>query len=225
MKFENKELILFDFDGTLIDSVPDLVSAINEMQAALGRESFAEDVVRSWVGNGAHTLVKRALSASVNIDESIDTVFFEKALHIFLSAYKEHACVKTCTYPNVHTTLQKLKEYGYKMAIVTNKPHTFVAPILKGLKLEEYFSLYLGGDSLEKKKPHPEPLLHICKELGVDVLNAVMVGDSKNDILAANAANMQSIAVSYGYNYGEDISLHNPTMVVDDFADILKSLI
>ena len=224
MKFENKELILFDFDGTLIDSVPDLVSAINEMQTALRREHFEEDVVRSWVGNGAQTLVKRALSGSVNIDESIDTAFFEKALEIFLRAYKEHACVKTRTYPNVHTTLQKLKERGYKMAIVTNKPHTFVAPILKGLELEEYFSLYLGGDSLEKKKPHPEPLLHICRKLGVDVLNAVMVGDSKNDILAANAANMQSIAVSYGYNYGEDISLHHPSIVVDDFADILKSL-
>jgi len=224
VRFENKELILFDFDGTLIDSVPDLVSAVNEMQTALGGEHFLEEQVRSWVGNGAQTLVKRALSGSVNIDENIDTLFFEKALEIFLSAYKEHACVKTRTYPNVHATLKKLQEYGYKMAIVTNKPHAFVAPILKGLELEEYFSLYLGGDSLEKKKPHPQPLLHICKELDVDVVNAVMVGDSKNDILAANAANMQSIAVSYGYNYGEDISLHNPSIVVDDFADILKSL-
>jgi phosphoglycolate phosphatase len=223
VKFDAKELIIFDLDGTLIDSVPDLATAVNQMQRDLGREVFSEDLIRSWVGNGAQTLVKRALSADVEIDKNLDDDLFTKALAIFLAAYKEHACVKTKTYPNVGSTLKALHENGYKMAIVTNKPYAFVAPILETLKLQRYFSLYLGGDSLPEKKPHPEPLLYVCDKMGYSVKQALMVGDSKNDILAANAAGMQSIAVSYGYNYGEDISAFKPDVVVDDFADILES--
>jgi len=225
VKLDEKELIIFDLDGTLIDSVPDLVTAVNQMQSALKRKVFEEKLVRSWVGNGAQILVKRALSANVEIDKNIDEIFFQKALKIFLAAYKENVCVKTQVYPNVHTTLQALKEKGCKMAIVTNKPYVFVEPILSTLELETFFSLYLGGDTLEQKKPHPAPLLHVCKEMGTSVERAVMVGDSKNDILAANAADMQSIAVSYGYNYGEDISLYEPDVIVNDFADILESFL
>jgi len=88
--------------------------------------------------------------------------------------------------------------------------------------MKDFFALYLGGDSLEVKKPDAQPLLHVCKELGISVDESVMVGDSKNDILAANAANMHSIAVNYGYNYGEDISIHKPDIIVDDFAEILE---
>ncbi len=112
---------------------------------------------------------------------------------------------------------------GYRLAIVTNKPFAFVEPILEGLKLTGLFELILGGDSLTQKKPDPMPLLHVCTTLGVAVEACVMVGDSKNDILAANACSMQSLGVTYGYNYGEDINSYNPDVVVDDFADILKT--
>jgi len=224
LKLGKKELILFDFDGTLIDSVPDLVFAINEMQSQLNREHFEEQLVRSWVGNGAQTLVKRALSKNVLVDEALDQKLFEKALAIFLESYKKNVCVKTKTYEGVVSTLHLLQKRGYKMAIVTNKPHNFVAPILEQLGLNDFFALFIGGDALEYKKPHPQPLEYICQEMNVSIVNAVMVGDSKNDILAANAANMQSIAVSYGYNYEEDISIYNPTVVIDHFRDILEVL-
>jgi len=222
LKFEAKKLIIFDLDGTLIDSVPDLVEAINQMQLSLGRSVFSESVVRSWVGNGASTLVKRALSSSIEIDENLDETLFEEALELFLASYKKNACVKTKAYPHVNTTLEALQKKGYTMAIVTNKPYIFVEPILKALGMQEFFSLYLGGDSLKVKKPDAQPLLHVCKELEVSVQESVMVGDSKNDILAANAANIHSIAVNYGYNYGEDISIYNPDIIVDDFAEILE---
>jgi phosphoglycolate phosphatase len=88
----------------------------------------------------------------------------------------------------------------------------------------EFFELILGGDSLEKKKPDPMPLLHVCNKLNISIEESVMVGDSKNDIQAANACNMQSIGLTYGYNYGENISVHNPSIVFDDFADILSTL-
>ena len=215
MNFTKKELLIFDFDGTLIDSVPDLALAVNHTLKSLNKDTFEEDIIRSWVGNGAVTLVKRALSG--------DEILFEKALAIFLTFYKNNLCVKTKLYPNVSSTLKTLKNKGYRLAIVTNKPYDFIEPILKGLELENTFEFCLGGDSLTLKKPNPEPLFYTCKKLGVDVENSLMIGDSKNDILAATSAKMDSIGVSYGYNYGEDIALYKPDVVVDDFADILKS--
>ena len=221
MKFTDKELILFDLDGTLIDSVPDLALAVNEMLTALGRDTFTEDIIRYWVGNGAQTLVKRALSGSREVAENIDEKLFNEALNIFLGFYRQHLCADTHPYPHVAQTLQALKEKGYRLGIVTNKPYEFVGPILTGLKLTGVFESYLGGNSLERKKPDPLPLLHICRELGVSVDASVIVGDSRNDILAANAAGMQSIGVTYGYNYGEDIAVYEPDAVVNDFGDIL----
>ena len=224
MQLGNKKLILFDLDGTLVDSVPDLALAVNDMLTTLGRESFDVDVIRSWVGNGAQTLVKRGLCGSSEINENLDEALFVKALDVFLKSYAKNLCVETVTYPNVVSSLQTLKDEGFRLALVTNKPFDFIEPLLKGLGMKGMFELCLGGDSLAVKKPNPEPLLHICKVLGVSVENSLIVGDSKNDILAANSAKMQSIAVSYGYNYGEDISVHNPDYVVDDFAEILSVL-
>ena len=130
----------------------------------------------------------------------------------------------TVTYSNVPATLTRLKEMGYRLVIVTNKPFAFVEPILESLTLSGLFKLILGGDSLDKKKPDPLPLLHACEKMNVSAEQCVMVGDSKNDILAANAAGMQSIGVTYGYNYGEDIGLHNPTVKIDDFSELLELL-
>jgi phosphoglycolate phosphatase len=131
--------------------------------------------------------------------------------------------VDTVTYPHVRATLKILKAKGYRLAIVTNKPFALIQPILDGLDLNGIFEFLLGGDSLDKRKPDPLPLLHTCEQLGVNADDCVMVGDSKNDILAAHAANMQSIGLTYGYNYGEDINEHGPDVSFDDFADIIAA--
>ena len=223
IKFNAKELILFDLDGTLIDSAPDLALAVNHTLKILNLCAFDESVIRSWVGNGAQTLVKRALSGKSEIDANIDEALFAKALDVFLNFYKDNLCVKTITYPNVVSTIAALKTRGYRLVIVTNKPYDFIEPILKGLNLDGVFELSLGGDSLSSRKPDPQPLLYACEKLNVSVEKTIMIGDSKNDILAAKAAGMDSIGVSYGYNYGEDIGIYEPDAVVDDFGDILKS--
>ncbi|MBT8344175.1 MAG: phosphoglycolate phosphatase, partial [Sulfurovum sp.] len=218
------KIILFDLDGTLIDSAPDLALAVNHMLETLKRETFSDDTIRYWVGNGAQVLVKRALSGQSDIDEDLDPELFRKALDIFLMFYAQNLCLDTVMYPNVSTTLHALKAAGYRLVIVTNKPFDFVAPILKSLELESLFEFYLGGDSLEKKKPDPLPLQYVCEKMNVSVENCVMVGDSKNDILAANAAGMKSVGVTYGYNYGEEIGVYNPTVIIDDFSELLELL-
>lgn len=224
MQFSDKKLLIFDLDGTLIDSVPDLANALNHMLRSLGRTPFEEDTIRFWVGNGAQILVKRALSGGTTIDDRLDESLFKSALTIFLNNYAENLATNTRPYDQVPQTLHALKESGYTLVIVTNKPYDFVLPILQGLGLAQYFEDYLGGDSLTAKKPDPLPLIHISKQFNVPVDKALMIGDSKNDILAANAAKMDVVAVSYGYNYGEDISVYKPNVVVDNFADILGFL-
>ncbi len=194
------------------------------MLKTLDRDTFSEEVIHGWVGNGAQTLVQRALSGQSEIDKNLDTTFAADALDIFLAFYAQNLCVATVTYPNVPSTLKALKSMGYRLGIVTNKPFDFVEPILEGLKLTGLFELILGGDSLAQKKPDPAPLLHVCEKLDVPVEACVMVGDSKNDILAANSCGMQSIGVTYGYNYGEDIRVYEPSIVIEDFSDLMEAL-
>ena len=221
MKFTNKKVILFDLDGTLVDSAPGLALAVDHVLKSWQREPFPADTIRSWVGNGAQTLVKRGLSGSTIIDDDIDSELFEQALDIFLDFYAQNLCVNTLTYPNVADTLNALKAKGYRLALVTNKPYDFIDPLLEGLALTNLFELCLGGDSLAKKKPDPMPLLHVCEQLGVDPSECLMIGDSKNDILAANAADMHSIGVTYGYNYNEHISHYEPDHVVENIGEII----
>jgi len=205
LKIENKKLIIFDLDGTLIDSVPDLAISINLMLQELKHAEFNESTIRQWVGNGALTLVKNALE-------------------VFLKAYSQNLATSTKIYPNVATTLKALKEKNYRLTIVTNKPFTFVEPLLDKLGLNNIFELILGGDSLKEKKPSPMPLLHVCKVFEVSIEKSIMIGDSHNDILSANACGMQSIGVTYGYNYNESIDVYNPTTTVDDFAKLNELL-
>jgi len=221
MNLTNKKLLIFDLDGTLIDSVPDLAIAVNYMLTQFGYQTADEETVHTWIGNGAQTLVRRALTSQT---EEYNETRFNKALTIFLNYYAEHACVKTTAYPHVASTLKTLQSKGYKMAIVTNKPFVFIEPILKGLSLDGFFDYYIGADSLEKKKPDPEPLLHVCKKLGFLVENSLMIGDSKNDIIAAKNANIHSVGVTYGYNYGEHITLYKPDVIIDDFSKMVEIL-
>ena len=224
MKFSHKKVILFDLDGTLINSAPDLSLAVNHMLETLDRDIFSEDIIDGWVGNGALMLVQRALSGQRTVDESLDNVLVQYALDIFLAYYAKNLCNETVPYPHVKSTLNTLQAKGYRLTIVTNKPFAFVEPILEGLGMNGLFELILGGDSLPLKKPDPAPLLHVGEKLSVSVDKCVMVGDSKNDILAANACGMQSVGVTYGYNYGEDIGIHSPTVIINDFSELLELL-
>ncbi len=214
MKLDTTRAILFDLDGTLIDSVPDLTAAVNAMLERFGYETVEEERVRHWVGNGARVLVRRSLE---NVGSDVP---FGDALRTFMQAYEARMCDRTRYYEGVHETLLALMDRGYRMGVVTNKPQRFVAPILEHLKIGEFFDAILGGDTLTEKKPHPLPLLTMAERLGAGTHECTMVGDSINDILAAKAAGMPCIAVKYGYNYGEPIEKSGPDLVVEDFRNL-----
>ncbi len=212
--------LLFDLDGTLVDSVPDLAYALNLSLHDLDRTQYTEDEIRNWVGNGAQVLVKRGLSGSLDISPHLSETLVTQAFNRFLYHYRENLNQRSHLYPNVKQTLQTLYDKDFQLAVVTNKPSEFVAPILQGFGIAQYFNTTLGGDALEEKKPSPMPLLHVCTMLASNPEHCIMVGDSNNDILAAKAANMKSIGLRYGYNYGEDIAQHNPDWVFDEFSQI-----
>ena len=221
--FKDKELIIFDMDGTLIDSVPSLAYAINYMLRELKKSEYPEDTIRKWVGNGADILVKRALVGSKDYEgKDIDSNYFKKAKSIFLEFYGNNLNSKTTLYPRVKDSLEKLKNRGYTLALATNKPIEFVGDMLEYFNIKSYFTIYLGGGSVEYKKPHPQILLKILEELKVKADKSVMVGDSSSDILAAKAAKIDSIALTYGYNQGIDLKTLNPTIICDNFEEILE---
>jgi len=219
MDFKDKEFIIFDFDGTLINSIPDLTLAINKMLSHYNLSPLTVKQVTPFIGNGAKPLVKRSLDCAMN-GKKVSEVFLKEAFEIYYSAYKKATCVETYTYPGVMETLNYLNKNGYKMAICTNKPLAFIEPILDKLSIKQFFKYWIGEDSLPEKKPDAAPLLHLASKMNTIIEKCIMVGDSKNDILAAKNAGMDNIGVSYGYNYNESIADFNPTVVVDNFSDL-----
>ncbi|WP_417604708.1 phosphoglycolate phosphatase [Oceanimonas baumannii] len=216
------DLVQFDLDGTLIDSVPQLADAISAMLSKLGLATQSVNAVRGWVGNGADMLVQRALTAALG--QAPDAALQQQARSMFDEAYANHADGALVFYPGVLSTLEQVRASGMRMALVTNKPYRFVPGILAAAGLGSHFELVLGGDSLAEKKPSPAPLLHVCRQLDISPARSLMVGDSENDVLAAKAAGMAVAGLTYGYNYGRSIADSQPDWVLDDFAGLASIL-
>lgn len=225
MTIDNKKLLIFDFDGTLIDSVPDLADAANIMLSQLGKPTYPIETIQKWVGNGARMLVERALSGSIEINPNLSEAEVEAAERLFFDAYAAHDTSKTTAYPDVDSGLKQLADAGFTLALVTNKPIRFVPDILASLGWTSHFAMILGGDSLSVKKPDPAPLLYVCETLKFNRTQALMIGDSINDIQAGKRANIDTIGLSYGYNYGKDIRDSQPNHAFDSFQELLDLLL
>lgn len=211
-------LVMFDLDGTLVDSVPDLAFAINAMLQDLDVSVVAEEKVRQWVGNGAAKLVERALvHADLSVEANLET-----SLHLFKQHYQQHCAVDTRLYDGVLTCLEALEQRNVAMAIVTNKPREFVPAILAALEISHFFTIIIGGDDFPERKPSPMPLLHCMQQAQCVTGRVIMVGDSKNDIDAAKQAGIPVVAVNYGYNHGRPIALEHPDTVLSSLVELVK---
>lgn len=217
------KLIGFDLDGTLVNSLPDLALSVNSALNELDLPSAPEELVLTWIGNGAGVLIARALDwATAQTGRTLSAVEIEQVKTRFNFYYGENLCHLSRLYPNVKETLATLKEQGFLLAVVTNKPTAYVIPVLQAFGIAELFDETLGGQSLPQIKPHPAPLYYLCGKFGLYPKQILFVGDSRNDILAAHSAGCPVVGLTYGYNYNIPIAESQPDWVCDDFAQILQ---
>ncbi|PQQ42279.1 phosphoglycolate phosphatase [Photorhabdus luminescens] len=213
--------IAFDLDGTLVDSAGGLADALDQALLTKGFPAAGKERVAAWVGNGADIMVERALTwANVKLTAQLH----KETRELFDRFYETTVTTGSQLFPEVKVTLAELAKHNLPMGIITNKPTPFIAPLLASLDISEYFSLVLGGDDVKEKKPHPAPIYLTMGTFGLRKEELLFVGDSRNDILAAQAAGCPCVGLTYGYNYGESITLSNPDCILTDFSDLLSTI-
>jgi phosphoglycolate phosphatase len=210
-RFAGVRALIFDLDGTLIDSKLDLAISVNATLRHMGREALADDTIFSYVGNGAQTLVQRALGEDVTPEE------IEKGHAFFLAYYRAHMLDNTEAYPGVREGLELLK--GRDLAVLTNKPVRFSQAILAGLELGNFFRYVYGGNSFATKKPDPEGANTLLRHFGASPREAMMVGDSDVDVRTARNSGTWAVGMSYGLGL-EGMRAHPPDLMLDSLAEL-----
>ena len=210
------DLIIFDLDGTLVDTRQDITNSVNYARKMLGLPALDVDTVIKHVGNGVKKLMERSLP-----ENQRDKV--QEAVSHFREHYKDHALVYSRLYPGVKETLSHFQ--NKKLAIISNKPEEFSRHVLKGLNVDNYFDLILGGDSLPVMKPNPEPILRVLDDVKVVPDKAVMVGDGIPDIEAGKRAQVLTCAVSYGFRKKEILLAVKPDFMVNDILELKRLFI
>jgi phosphoglycolate phosphatase len=203
--------LIFDLDGTLIDSKQDLIHSVNAMLRELGRGALPEETISGYIGHGAPQLVARALGDGCAEEER------QRALEFFLRYYETHKMDTTCAYPGVAETLEKLAKMP--MAVLTNKPVRISVRILDAMGLSKYFQAIYGGNSFETKKPDPLGARTILRELGIEPQETLLVGDSEVDVQTARNAGTLAAAVNYGFGV-HDRGVYPADIYLERFRDL-----
>ncbi len=201
------DAVLFDLDGTLIDSVADIAASTNYVRGKMGMPHLPVEIIRSYIGDGLYALVGRALGTQ-------ELSAIEDALEIWQPHYEIHCLDRTCLYPGITEMLQSIISTGMPLGVVSNKPFTPSKRILDGLGIQKMFSVLVGGDTTSKRKPDPEPLWFAAKQMKISSNRVLVIGDSSNDILGAKNAGYQSCAVLWGIGCEEDIQLARPHYMI-----------
>jgi phosphoglycolate phosphatase len=210
-------LLIFDLDGTLIDSKLDLANAVNAARTHLGLAPIDNQLVYSYVGNGAPVLIRRAMGPDATEEEC------GRALEFFFAYYRAHMLDHTHLYPGVREALDRFLEEQLVMAVLTNKPVRFSQGLVDGLGLGHHFFRVYGGNSFEQKKPHPIGVEHLLEESGQIKDDAMIIGDSAVDVQTARNAGIRVCGVTYGFQ-PEGFQSDPPDLLVDsmpELADIL----
>ncbi|MCI0667724.1 MAG: phosphoglycolate phosphatase [Methylococcaceae bacterium] len=211
-------LVVIDLDGTLIDSAPDLIFAAQKMLEQLGQEPVGAEEIRNWIGNGVTMLVKRVLTRKIEPDEPVNG--FDRAQQIFSDLYAANLSERSRLYPGVQEGLEELRREGFLLACITNKHSRFTGRLLEQIGLAGYFRSVVCGDTYEERKPHPMPLLKTAERFNIEPCEAVMVGDSINDVRAARAAGFLSVCVPYGYVGSYTVEELGADHVIESIAEL-----
>ncbi len=212
------KLLIFDLDGTLIDSRLDLANAVNAALQRMGRAPLPNERIYSYVGDGAPTLLRRAMGPEAPQED------VHRALGHFLDCYGQHLLDNTRPYPGVDEALGRFAEAGIPMAVLTNKPERFSRELVRGLGWENRFFQVYGGDSLPEKKPHPLGIETLMREAGARPEQTLMIGDSAVDVLTARNAGVPVAAVTYGLQ-PETLGQYPPDILVDSLAELARELL
>lgn len=212
--------LIFDFDGTLIDSAPDIALGLNRLLVQEGRRELSLADVHGMIGDGAARLVEQAFAAT---GAALSPDELGPMTARYLAIYGALPVDRGCLYPGVVETLTALKNAGHRLGLCTNKPAGISHDLLRALGMDGLFDAVAGGDSVARKKPHPDPLLFVMHHLGVDASGAVMVGDNANDVAAARGAGVPVVAVAYGYPRMPLAAL-GADLIIDSFADLPAAL-
>lgn len=215
--------VLFDLDGTLLDTIPDLHAAACGMLRDLGRPELDRETISHYVGRGIPNLVKRVLAGSLDAAEN-DQPAPPEALESFKRHYARENGRNALVYPGVLEGLQALKSKGFPLAVITNKAEAFTLPLLEMTGLAPYFDVIVSGDLLPKPKPDPMPLVWACGRLNVSPANALFVGDSVNDFLSGRAAGCHVFLLPYGYNEGRDVQELDCDAIVPTVESVVEHL-
>jgi len=210
--------LLFDLDGTLADTAPDLAEALNRVLRVLDCHAVTLENTRNWIGNGMRRLLERALAGDG--ETTAGPEFVDRGVALFEPFYAEAVWTDSVCYPGVVDGLAELKRMGYKMGCVTNKPRSCTGALLEHSGLADFFEVVVAGDDLVETKPSPAPLLYAADQLQVDPQDCVVIGDSRNDVDAAQAAGMAVLVVTWGYNQGLEWSAMGATQLVSEFNQI-----
>jgi phosphoglycolate phosphatase len=210
-----KPLLIFDLDGTLIDSRIDLANSVNATRDSMGLLPLNNETVYSYVGNGVPVLIKRALGEGATEHD------LARAQEFFLTYYRSHMLDFTTLYPGTSEALSRLNEAGVKLAVLTNKPVRFSQAIVEGLGIAPYFLHVYGGNSFEQKKPHPMGIETLMAECGAERETTVMVGDSAVDVQTARNACVHAWGVSYGFQ-PETFAAHPPDWMAHSMAEVAE---
>jgi phosphoglycolate phosphatase len=209
--------VIVDLDGTMLDTAADLAAAANLMRAELGLPPLPQAQVAAYVGKGAEVLVHRALTES--LDGRADPDRLARGLDAFLRHYARENGRSARAYDGVREGLDAMRGKGLRLACVTNKPQAFTEPLLDRCRLADAFERILSGDSLQRKKPDPMPMLHVADAFGLVPSQVLAIGDSLNDAQAARAAGMPVLMVPYGYNEGLDVRSLDVDGIVDSLLE------
>ncbi len=209
------EALIFDLDGTLVDTAPDLMAATNQIMAMEGRHAVSEAQIRQFVGHGAMDLIKRGLAATGSVPGEARLRILHRN---FLDFYGANISTHSQLFDGLMLLLDKATAQGLKMGVCTNKVEALSHKLLKAIGLDSYFSGLVGGDTLAIMKPNAEPYVEVARRLGVNARNTIMFGDSETDIRTAQNVGVPVIAVSFGYTI-KHVSHFKPDFVIDHYDE------